>query len=194
MRTSIPDVGLSDLADPERLALVSAFRAEVAREVRAAEFSDPQGLVKGLSTGVLAALGKRPEGPPAGGPVLRLPPQVPFLAGREELLAELDDQLAEREGASSGLCAIARSLHRSTSPARDASSIHWVSWMSWELALPYRSSIVSRIQPACLSAMGTIRAPSPRSRKKRSPAAAASRATLKPPGGFARLLVRSGRS
>jgi hypothetical protein len=31
--------------------------------------------------------------------VLRLPPQVPFLAGREELLAELDDQLAEREGA-----------------------------------------------------------------------------------------------
>ena len=30
VRTSIPDVGLSDLADPERLALVSAFRAEVA--------------------------------------------------------------------------------------------------------------------------------------------------------------------
>src|SRR6185312_4158176 len=89
-----PDVGLSDLADPERLALVSAFRAEVAREVRAAEFSDLQGLVQGLSTGVLAALGMRPEGPPAGGPVLRLPPQVPFLAGREELLAGLDDQLA----------------------------------------------------------------------------------------------------
>ena len=99
VRTSIPDVGLSDLADPERLALVSAFRAEVAREVRAAEFSDLQGLVQGLSTGVLATLGRRPEGPPAGGPVLRLPPQVPFLAGREELLAELDEQLAEREGA-----------------------------------------------------------------------------------------------
>ena len=32
--TSIPDVGLSDLADPQRLALVSAFREEVAREVR----------------------------------------------------------------------------------------------------------------------------------------------------------------
>src|SRR5215471_9136859 len=29
LRTSIPDVSLSDLADPQRLALVSAFRAEV---------------------------------------------------------------------------------------------------------------------------------------------------------------------
>src|SRR5713101_3343678 len=56
VRTSIPDVSLSDLGDPPRLALVSAFRAEVAREVRAAEFSDLQGLVQGLSTGVLAAL------------------------------------------------------------------------------------------------------------------------------------------
>ena len=36
LRTSIPDVSLSDLADPRRLALVSAFREEVAREVRAA--------------------------------------------------------------------------------------------------------------------------------------------------------------
>src|SRR5262249_43918336 len=31
LRTSISDVGLSDLADPQRLALVSAFRAEVER-------------------------------------------------------------------------------------------------------------------------------------------------------------------
>jgi hypothetical protein len=83
VRTSIPDVGLSDLADPERLALVSAFRAEVAREVRAAEFSDPQGLVQGLSTGVLAALGKRPEGPPAGGAgaAAAAPGAVPGRAG-----------------------------------------------------------------------------------------------------------------
>jgi uncharacterized protein DUF4062/tetratricopeptide repeat protein len=102
VRTSIPDVRLSDIEDPERAPLVLAFRDEVAREVRAAEFSDLQGLIQGLSTGVLAALeklGPRPKGPRAGGPVLRLPPQVPFLAGREELLAALNDRLAEREGA-----------------------------------------------------------------------------------------------
>jgi hypothetical protein len=60
LRTSIPDVGLSDLADPVRLALVSAFREEVAREVRPAEFSDLRGLIQGLSTGVQAGLARRP--------------------------------------------------------------------------------------------------------------------------------------
>jgi Domain of unknown function (DUF4062)/Tetratricopeptide repeat len=102
MRTSIPDVSVSDLADPQRLALVSAFRSEVAGRVRAAEFSDLQGLIQGLSTGILAALeklGKRPDGPRAGGPVLRLPPRLPMLAGREELLVELDGRLAGGEGA-----------------------------------------------------------------------------------------------
>jgi hypothetical protein len=66
VRTSIPDVSLSDLADPERLALVSASGPRSPGRC-AAEFSDLQGLVQGLSTGVLVALGKRPEGPPAGG-------------------------------------------------------------------------------------------------------------------------------
>jgi hypothetical protein len=100
VRTSIPDVSLSDLADPQRLALVSAFRAEVGREVRAAEFGDLQELIQGLSTGVqaeLEKLGKRPDGPRTAGPVLRLAPRLPFLAGREELLAELDDKLAGGE-------------------------------------------------------------------------------------------------
>jgi hypothetical protein len=102
VRTSIPDVRLSDMEDPERAVRILAFRTEVAREVRAAEFSDLQGLIQGLSTGVLAALaklGKRPEGPRAWGAVLRLPPRLPLLAGREELLAGLDGQLAKREGA-----------------------------------------------------------------------------------------------
>jgi|SRR5215813_163053 len=36
LRTSIPDVGLSDMADPQRLALVSAFQAEVKGVVRPA--------------------------------------------------------------------------------------------------------------------------------------------------------------
>ena len=102
LRTSIPDVSLSDLADPPRLALVSAFREEVAREVRPAEFSDLQGLIQGLSTGVQAELGKLASGLSghrAVGPVLRLAPRPPFLAGREELLAELDARLAGGEGA-----------------------------------------------------------------------------------------------
>jgi hypothetical protein len=100
LRTSIPDVSLSDMANPERLALVSAFRDEVAREVRPAEFSDLRELIQGLSTGVQAELAKRdqwPGGSRAGSPVLRLAPRPVFLAGREELLAGLDDRLAGGE-------------------------------------------------------------------------------------------------
>ena len=46
LRTSIPDVSVSDLEDPERAALVLAFRAEVAREVRPSEFRDEGGLIR----------------------------------------------------------------------------------------------------------------------------------------------------
>ena len=41
-----------------RLGLVLGFRAEVVREVRAAEFSDLQGLIQGLSTGIQGVLDK----------------------------------------------------------------------------------------------------------------------------------------
>ena len=58
LRTSIPDVSLSDLADPQQLALVSAFRDEVARQVRPAQFSDLKGLIQGLSTGIQGELDK----------------------------------------------------------------------------------------------------------------------------------------
>jgi hypothetical protein len=103
LRTSIPDVSLSDLADPQRLALVSAFRDEVAREVRPAQFSDLQGLIQGLSTGVQGELDKlnrreRQARPVAAARVLRLAPRPVFLAGREELLAELDARLAGDDG------------------------------------------------------------------------------------------------
>jgi hypothetical protein len=99
LRTSVPDVRASDLQDPARASLVWAFRDEVAREVRAAEFSDLQGLVQGLSTGVqgeLAKLDKRAEGRAGRGAglVLRVAPRPVFLAGREALLAELDARLA----------------------------------------------------------------------------------------------------
>ena len=99
LRTSVPDVRQSDLQDPARASLVWAFREEVAARVRAAEFSDLQGLVQGLSTGVqgeLAKLDKR-EQDRAGreaGLVLRVAPRPVFLAGREALLAELDARLA----------------------------------------------------------------------------------------------------
>jgi hypothetical protein len=95
LRTRIPDVRLSDLQDPARAPLVLGFRDEVAGAVRPAEFSDLQGLVQGLSTGVQSELDKQAQrdagqaGPVAAGLVLRLAPRPVFLAGREELLAGL---------------------------------------------------------------------------------------------------------
>jgi hypothetical protein len=106
LRTSVPNIRLSDMEDPGRAALVLAFRALVAREVRAAEFDDKASLLQGLSTGVQAELAKlekreepggRPEGDRAGGPVLRLAPRPPVLVGREELLAGLNDRLTGGE-------------------------------------------------------------------------------------------------
>src|SRR5215831_2635800 len=94
LRPTIPDASLSSGEDPRQAALAAAFRAEVTRAVRAAEFLDLQGLIQGLSTGVQAELDKLPP----GGPVLRLAPRPPFLAGREELLAELDARLADGHG------------------------------------------------------------------------------------------------
>src|SRR5262245_53373388 len=103
LRTSIPDESLSDMDDPHKWALVRAFREEVADAVRAGRFGDLRGLVEGLSTGVqaeldkLATLGPRPGGRRPAGPVLRLAPRPSFLAGRKELLAELEDRLAGSE-------------------------------------------------------------------------------------------------
>ena len=105
LRTSIPDVRVSDLQDPARAAMVLAFRDEVACQVRAAEFSDLQGLIQGLSTGIQAELdkldkpGRRSAGLVAAGRPLRLAPRPVFLAGREELLADLDARLGGDDGA-----------------------------------------------------------------------------------------------
>ena len=105
LRTSIPDVRLSDLQDPALAPLVLAFRDEVAGQVRPAEFSDLQGLIQGLSTGIQGELDKldkrekRHAGPVAAGRALRLAPRPVFLAGREELLAGLEDRLTRDDGA-----------------------------------------------------------------------------------------------
>ncbi len=111
LRTSVPDVRQSDLQDPARAPLVWAFREEVAARVRAAEFSDPQGLVQGLSTGVqgeLAKQAKRDErsAGPVAGRALRLASRPVFLAGREDLLAELEAQLAGAEDAGPRMVAL----------------------------------------------------------------------------------------
>jgi len=58
LRTSVPDVRLSDLLNAQRAALVIAFNEEVRGKVRPAEFHDLQGLIHGLSTGVQSELEK----------------------------------------------------------------------------------------------------------------------------------------
>jgi hypothetical protein len=58
LRSSIPDIRLSDLEDSQRSPLVLNFRADVQKEVRAAEFNDLRGLIQGLSAGLENELGK----------------------------------------------------------------------------------------------------------------------------------------
>jgi tetratricopeptide (TPR) repeat protein len=58
IRTSVPDIRLSDLLDPQKAPLVRSFEEEVRREVRPAEFMDLKGLIQGLSTGVMNELEK----------------------------------------------------------------------------------------------------------------------------------------
>ena len=102
LRSSVPDVRLSDLQDPGRAPLALGFRDEVAGQVRPAEFSDLQGLIQGLSTGIqheLEKLGKRSADQMAARRVLRLAPRPVFLAGREELLAKLEARLTGDDGA-----------------------------------------------------------------------------------------------
>ena len=115
LRTSVPNIRLSDMENPERAALVLAFRAEVARAVKAAEFGDLRGLVQELSTGVQGELDKlqakrvelakaqaervkEPVAPVGAGRVVRLAPRPVSLVGREDLLAELESRLAGGDG------------------------------------------------------------------------------------------------
>ncbi|MVF22617.1 DUF4062 domain-containing protein [Methylocaldum sp. BRCS4] len=56
LRTSIPDVALSDWNDPDKQERIKAFRDEVSRDRRPGEFSDEAGLISALSTGIGRAL------------------------------------------------------------------------------------------------------------------------------------------
>jgi tetratricopeptide (TPR) repeat protein len=84
LRTSVPNIHLSDLLNPERSALVRGFDAEVRREVRPAEFTDMKGLIQGLSTGVQSELDK-----------LR-PVVAPDDPRTLEIVATLADELARK--------------------------------------------------------------------------------------------------
>jgi hypothetical protein len=67
-----------------------------------AEFRDLQGLIQGMSAGIqheLDKLDKRSADQMTARRVLRLAPQAVFLAGREELLAELEARLTGDDGA-----------------------------------------------------------------------------------------------
>lgn len=59
LRTSIPDVNLSDLLEPARSARLQEFRDEVGKALRPAVFADEAGLIHGLSTGIQRELNKR---------------------------------------------------------------------------------------------------------------------------------------
>ena len=61
LRMSVPDIALTDLLDPARAALVSRFEREVRDAVRPFEFRDREGLIAGLSTGVLKELAHEPD-------------------------------------------------------------------------------------------------------------------------------------
>ncbi len=97
LRTSIPDVSVSDMEDPQKLTRVLAFREEVGRAVRPGLFDDTSGLIQGLSTGVVAGLAKQSGGAAGASRALRLAPRPVFLAGREELLAEVNARLTADE-------------------------------------------------------------------------------------------------
>jgi len=91
LRTSVPDIGLSDLLDPQRAALVRTFNDEVRGKVRPAEFHDLQGLIQGLSTGVQSELNKLQRDPARRG---RWDAKTE-MARQQEWAAEIEKQLEE---------------------------------------------------------------------------------------------------
>ena len=165
LRTSVPDVRSSDLQDPARATLVLAFRDEVASQVRPAEFSDLQELIRGLSTGIqgeLAKLERRRPGAPAGPvvaprPVSRssyvqqvrriAPSDPPGLLGREGELAELARFCLEQE----------------------RSPYTWWQAGPWAGKSALLSTFVLRPRRRCGNGYGSCRSSSPRGWPPRTP-------------------------
>ena len=96
MRMSVPDIQLSDLENLERGKTVLAFRDEVSRKVRPAQFSTNTELIAALSAGVHEELAKRVLKPATQTnvpkPVLRIPPRK--IVGRDALIDKVAAGLA----------------------------------------------------------------------------------------------------
>ena len=120
LRTSIPDVALSDIGDPTRFQCVQSFRNEVQRETRAAQFSDVGTLIAALSTGVQGALAKQE------GRVLPNDPAV--LEIIKSLTREIDAKAKENADLRARVgelekAAIARMLTAAAQPGASAAAI-----------------------------------------------------------------------
>lgn len=94
LRTSVPDIGLSDVNDPARFALVQAFRSEVADTARPAEFKDLTEFVAAFSAAILRHVTKLLKQRDASAPL------------HEQRIGELEAELqATRESALSRVLA-----------------------------------------------------------------------------------------
>jgi hypothetical protein len=89
LRMHVPDVGNSDLLDPQRAHLVRAFDAEVRAAVRPAEFRDRAELIHALSAGFHTEWEKLRLKRAAG-------QASPSLAGVPKILDTLDDELRRK--------------------------------------------------------------------------------------------------
>ncbi len=94
LRTSVPDIGRSDVNDPPRFALVQAFRSEVADTARPAEFKDLTEFVAAFSAAILRHVTKLLKQRDASAPL------------HEQRIGELEAELqATRESALSRVLA-----------------------------------------------------------------------------------------
>jgi len=130
LRTSIPDIGLSDIADPEKFKRVQAFREEVQHEVRPAEFRDAQGLIQALSTGVQSELQKRQRGGQIDVP--QVSPNDPAVL---QIIATLTRQIDSKDAETTALrsrveelemqlrAAVARTLTAAAQPGATAKQV-----------------------------------------------------------------------
>lgn len=103
LRTSVPDIGLSDLNDPLRNPLIQTFRTEVGDTVRPAEFKDKTEFIAAFSAAILMHVMKLLNKRDANAP------------RHEQRITELETELQKvREEA------VARVLENAAQPGSDA--------------------------------------------------------------------------
>ncbi len=106
LRTSVPDINLSDLLDPSRNAKLQDFRKEVGKTLRPAEFADEAGLIHALSTGIQRELNKRIQH--------ELDKRDAKAAQIEQRVVELEEELRKAREA-----AVVRVLEQASEPTAD---------------------------------------------------------------------------